>query len=83
MTRITHTHMDMMQEKRINDYGNVDGDRTLSDSWTGFTKFTLLSVKSLPEHMWSGRRLTKIQAPEKWSGMLKAAQKKGKAGMGF
>ena len=25
----------MLQEKRINDYRNVDGDRTLSDSWTG------------------------------------------------
>ena len=40
VTRITHTNLDVMQAKRINDCGNVDGDRTLSDSLTGFTKFT-------------------------------------------
>ena len=31
-----------MQEKRIDDYWNVDTNRSLSDSWKGFTKFTLL-----------------------------------------
>ena len=36
VTRSTHTNVDVMQEKRINDYWNVDGDRTLSDLWTGF-----------------------------------------------
>ena len=41
VTRSTHTNLHVMQEKRtINDYWNVDGDRTMSDSWTGFTKFT-------------------------------------------
>ena len=29
VTRSTHTNLDVMQEKRINDYWNVDGDRTL------------------------------------------------------
>ena len=85
VTRSTHTNLDVMQEKRINDYWEVDGDRTLSDSWKGFTKFTLLNQK-LPPHgcMWRGERLTKIQAttrpdyslPEIWSRMSKAAQKK-------
>ena len=31
-----------MQERRLDDYWNVDGSRDLSDSRTGFTQFTLL-----------------------------------------
>ena len=31
-----------MQERRIDDYWNVDGSRDLSDPWTGFTRFALL-----------------------------------------
>ena len=34
-----------MQESRIDDYWNIDGTRDLSDSWRGFTQFTLLSEK--------------------------------------
>ena len=34
-----------MQERRIDDYWNIDGSRDLSDSWTGFTEFTLLEEK--------------------------------------
>ena len=30
--RSTHTDLDVAQEKRIDDYWNVDGDRNLSDS---------------------------------------------------
>ena len=41
--RSTHTDLDVAQEKRIDDYWNVDGDRNLSDSWTSFTRFTLLN----------------------------------------
>ena len=41
VTRITHTDLDVMQEKRIDDYWNIDGSRDLSDPWTGFTQFTL------------------------------------------
>ena len=43
VTRSTHTNLDVMQERRIDDYWNVDENRSLSDSWTGFTKFTLLN----------------------------------------
>ena len=32
-----------MLEKSIDDHWNVDGDRELSDTWTGFTMFTKLS----------------------------------------
>ena len=57
----THTNLDVMQERRIDDYWNVDGSRDLSDSWTGFTQFTLLEEKPPDGYMWSGKRLTKRQ----------------------
>ena len=41
VSRTTHTNLDVMQERRIDDYWNIDGSRDLSDSWTGFTQFTL------------------------------------------
>ena len=58
----------------------------LSDSWTGFAKFTSLSENLLQWYLWSARRLTKIQGitranylcPEIWSGMSKVVKKKEK-----
>ena len=50
-----------MQERHIDDYCNIDGSRDLSDSWTGFTQFTLLEQKTPDGYMWSGRRLTRKQ----------------------
>ena len=41
LSRTTHTNLDVKQEKRIDDYWNIDGSRDLSDSWTGFTQFTI------------------------------------------
>ena len=35
VTRITHTNLDVKQEKRIDDSWNIDGSRVLSDPWTG------------------------------------------------
>ena len=43
-----------MQESRIDDYWNIDGPRDLSDSWTGFTQFTLLSEKPPEGYMVRG-----------------------------
>ena len=79
VSRTTHTNLDVMQESRIDDYWNIDGSRDLSDSWTGFTQFTLLSEKPPDGYMWSGERLTKRQAtsrpdhlwPELWRGIGK------------
>ena len=45
MSRTTHTNLDVKQEKRIDDYWNIDGSRDVSDPWTGFTQFTLLEEK--------------------------------------
>ena len=61
VTRATYTNLDLKQEKRINDYWNIDGSRDLFDPWTGFTQFTLLEEKPPDGYMWSGRRLTRKQ----------------------
>ena len=58
VTRATHTNPDVLQAKRIDDYWIVDADRSLSDSWTGITKFTLLTEKPSKGNMWSGERPT-------------------------
>ena len=86
VTRTTHTNLDVKQEKRIDDYWNIDGSRNLSDSWTGFTQFTLLEEKAPDGCMWSGERLTRKQStsmpdhlwPELWKSMGKHAKLKEK-----
>ena len=45
LTRTTHTNLDVKQERRVDDYWNIDGPRDLSDPWTGFTQFTPLEEK--------------------------------------
>ena len=54
VTETTHTNLDVKQEKRIDDYLNIDGSRDLSDPWTGFTQFTLLDEKAPDGYTWSG-----------------------------
>ena len=74
--------MDVKQEKRIDDYWNIDGSRDLSDPWTGFTQFTLLEEKAPDGYMWSGGRLTRKQLtsrpdhlwPELWKSIGKHAK---------
>ena len=61
VTRTTHTSFDVMLEKQIEDYWNVDGERVLSEAWTGFTSFVLLKERPLDEYTWSGERLTRKQ----------------------
>ena len=61
----TDTTLDVMSEENIEDYWNVDGDRELSDEWTGCTRFTVLNEKPLDGCTWSGRGLTrKNKRPE-------------------
>ena len=72
-----------MQEKRIDDYWNVDSNRSLSDSWKGFTKFTPLTKKSPSDFCGLGGDWQKFKRlrdqimyvwPEVWSKIGKAAQ---------
>ena len=75
-----------MQEQKIDDYWNVDSCKHLSDSWRGFTKFTLLKDKHPKGYRWSRVRLTKIQTttrsdyvwPEVWTKIGKAVQNREK-----
>ena len=86
VTRTTHTNLDVKQEKRIDDYWNIDGSRDLSDPWTGFTQYTLLDEKAPDGYMWSGERLPRKQLtsrpdhlwPELWKSMGKHAKLKEK-----
>ena len=86
VTRTTHTNLDVKQEKRIDDYWNIDGSRDLSDPWTGFTQFTLLEEKAPVGYTWSARRLTRKQLTtrpdhlwlELWKSMGKHAKLKEK-----
>ena len=86
VTRNTHTSLDVMPEKNIDDYCNVDGDRELSDTWIGFTKFTILKEKPPDGYWWSRRRLTRKQTtsrpdklwPEMWKHMSDASKRKEK-----
>ena len=86
VSRTTHTNLDVMQERRIDDYWNIDGSRDLSDSWTGFTRFTLLEEKLPDGYVWSGERLTRKQLtsrpdhlwPELWTNLGRNAELKEK-----
>ena len=87
VSRTTRTHLDVMQERRIDDYWNIDGSRDLSDSWTGFTQFTLLEEKPPDGFLWSRvMRLTRRQLtsrpdhiwPELWIKMGRNAKLKEK-----
>ena len=87
VTRSTHTDLVVMQEKRVDDYWNVDSIRSLSDSWKTFTKFIHFIERKPPNgYMWSGGRLTKVQTtattdhvwPEVWMKIGKAPQNREK-----
>ena len=54
VSRTTRTNLDVKQERRIDDYWNIDGSSDLSDSWTGFIQFTLLEEKPPHGFLWSG-----------------------------
>ena len=61
VSRTTHTNLDVKQERRIDDYWNIDRSRDLSDYWTGFTQFIVLEEKPPDRFLWSGWRLTRKQ----------------------
>ena len=61
VTRTADTSLDVMLEKNVDDYWSIEGDRDPSDSWTGFTRFTILDEKVPDGYTWSGKWLTKKQ----------------------
>ena len=83
VSRTTHTTLHVKQERRIDEYWNIDGSRDLSDYWTGFTQFILFEEKPPDGYMWSGERLTKQLTsrpdhlwPELWTKLGRNAQLK-------
>ena len=81
VVRRPQTHLDILQERNIDDKWNVDGETPLSGSWCGFTRFTVLKKPSPDGHLWARERLTNIQTtsrpdniwPEVWSKMSKTS----------
>ena len=86
VTRPTKTSLDVLLEKNIEGYWNVDGEQELSDAWTGCTRFILLSERPLDGYTWSVVRLARKQTtsrpdnvwPDMWKHMSDAAKKKAK-----
>ena len=86
VTRTTDTSLDVMLERNIDDYRNVDGDRELSETWTGFSKFTKLNEKPPDGYTWSWERLTRKQTSSSpnsfrlqiWTDMSEASKRREK-----
>ena len=62
VSRTTNTNLKVKQERRIDDYWNIDGSRDLSHYWTRFTQFILLIKKPPDGYMWSGGETDKKAA---------------------
>ena len=79
VVRTTHTSLDVLF-----DCWNVDGERELSDAWTGLTRFTSVNEGPPDGYTWSGWRLTREQTtsrpdnvwPYDWKHMSDAAKSK-------
>ena len=84
VSRTTRTNLDVEQERRIDDYWNIDGSRDLSDSWTGFISLLYWKNNLQTEKMWSGERSTRRQLtsrpdhlwPELWTKLGRNAKLK-------
>ena len=59
--RTTHTDLEDLAERRIDDIWYNSENPTLSSSWTGRTVFTLRSPQPLKGYTWVMGRLTKTQ----------------------
>ena len=55
------TSLDVLQEAIIDDYGHMDGDKSLSEPWIGVTRFALRNQNPAEGHMWVQGRLTRKQ----------------------
>ena len=91
VTRTTDTTLDVMSEKHIEDYWNVDGEKELSNAWTDFTRFIVLK-ETTTRWIYTVRegRLTRKQMtsrpdtvwPDIWKHMSDGSEQERKAEMG-
>ena len=78
------TSIDLLQDATIDNYWNVDGDKSLSEPWIDVTRFALLNKNPPEGYMWVLGRLTKKQVatrprntwPEEWSNLSQSPQRK-------
>ena len=77
------TNLDVLQESKIDDQRNVEGEAQLCEPWNGFTRCAILNKTPPPGHnTWAEERLTNIQAtfrhddiwPKVWLNISKNAQ---------
>ena len=54
VTRATSTSLDVMLDENFDDHWKINGDRELSDTWTGFTTSTMLRMKKTAGWMTPG-----------------------------
>ena len=59
--RRTKTSIDLIHEATVDDYWNIDGDKSLSEPWISVTRFELLNKNPPQGHLWVQGRLTKNQ----------------------
>ena len=86
VTRTTHTSLEVMLEKNTDDYWNFDGDRQLSDTWTGSQGSQHWTKKPPDGYTWSWGRLTRKQTTSRpdtlwseiWKDMSEASKRKEK-----
>ena len=57
--RQTKTRSDVLEAATIDDYWNMDGDKSLSEPWIGVTRSALLNTNPPEGYMWIQSRLTK------------------------
>ena len=77
--------------KHIEDYWMVDGERKLSDAWTGFTRFILFKESPPEGYTCCGWRLTRKQStsrpddiwPDMWKFYFWCSEKESKTKMGY
>ena len=82
VSRTAHTNLDVKQERRIDDYWNIDGSRDLSDSWTGFHSVYSFRRETSRRIYVVWERLTKRQLssmsdhlwPELWTKLARNAK---------
>ena len=88
VSRTTHTNLDVKQEKRIDDYWNIDVSRAcLMIGQVSLNSLYLVKKNLQNGNMWSGERLTKRQVtsrpdhlwPELWTTLGRNAKSEGEA----
>ena len=61
VTRTTHTSLDVLLEKHVDDYWNVDEERESSDAWTFCTRFILLNERPPDEYTWTDEETNNLK----------------------